>query len=77
MADPTCPKCGAHAFELVEGSPINSQLKVMFMQCAVCGVVVGGMDSMNLGSILLEQSRIMRQIAQRLDIDIESEPDAV
>ena len=76
MADPTCPKCSANAFELAEASPLNSQLKVMFMQCAVCGVVVGVMDLMNLGSLLLEQSRIMRQIAQKLDIYVESEPDA-
>lgn len=76
MAEPNCPRCGQHVFELVEGAPLNSQLKIMFTQCAGCGAVVGVMDSINLGSILLEQSRIIRKIAQRLDIDVESETDA-
>lgn len=76
MAEPICPRCGEHAFELVEGAPLNSQLRVMFMQCAACGAVVGVMDSMNLGSLLLEQGRVLQRIARTLGIDIERETDA-
>lgn len=76
MAEPSCPRCGEHAFELVEGAPLNSQLRVMFMQCASCGAVVGVMDFMNLGSLLSEQGRVIRKIAQALNIDTETEKDA-
>lgn len=75
MAEPACPRCGEHTFEMVEGAPLNSHLKVMFMQCATCGAVVGLMDLMNLGGMLLEQGRLLRKIAQALGVELENEAD--
>lgn len=73
MAKPTCLRCGEHTFEMAEVAPLDSQLKVTFMQCATCGAVVGVMDIMNLGSMLLEQGRFIRKIAQKLGVDLEDE----
>lgn len=73
MAESTCPRCGDHTFEMVEGAPLASQLKVMFMQCATCGAVVGVLDLMNLGSMLLEQGRLISRIAQKLGVNLEDE----
>lgn len=48
MALPTCIKCGGHSFETQVHSPIRSRYKVIFIQCASCGGVVGTMDYYNI-----------------------------
>jgi hypothetical protein len=65
-------KCGYNVFELVESSPLGSNFKFLFLQCAKCGGVAGALDYLNIGSVLTEQSRILRKIAAALEIDIES-----
>jgi hypothetical protein len=41
MAASQCLKCGNHFFESVVKIPIGSPRRVMFVQCSVCGGVVG------------------------------------
>lgn len=49
MANSTCIKCGNNAFEMVERTPIGSNYKFWFIQCAKCGGVVGVTDYLNTG----------------------------
>ncbi|CAH1053998.1 hypothetical protein [Paenibacillus pseudetheri] len=49
MAQSKCLGCGGTRFEMVENSPTGSQYKLMFVQCASCGGVVGVMDYYNVG----------------------------
>lgn len=74
MPEPTCVKCGNNTFELVESSPLGSNFKFLFLQCSNCGGVAGALDYLNIGSILTEQSNLLRKIAEALRIDIESDP---
>jgi hypothetical protein len=71
MPEPTCVKCGNHSFELVESAPHSSNFKFLFLQCAQCGGVAGVLDYLNLGSILTEQSKLLRKMARALNIDSE------
>ncbi|MCX6121624.1 MAG: hypothetical protein NTX44_08395 [Ignavibacteriales bacterium] len=41
MATSQCLKCGNRFFESVVKIPIGSPRRVMFIQCSVCGGVVG------------------------------------
>lgn len=73
MPEPTCVKCGNTAFELVESSPLGSNFKFLFLQCSNCGGVAGVLDYFNIGSLLTEQSKLLRKIAEVLKIDVESD----
>ena len=72
MPEPICMKCGYNVFELVESSPLGSNFKFLFLQCAKCGGVAGSMDYLNIGSVLTEHSIILRKLAAALEINIES-----
>lgn len=52
MAMSSCPKCGNGHFEMKEHSPKGSQFKIMLIQCASCGTVVGVTDFYNIPSLL-------------------------
>lgn len=52
MARATCVKCDSNNFEVVENTPRTSNFNLLFVQCASCGGVVGGMDYFNIGSML-------------------------
>ena len=54
MAYSTCAKCGNNHFEIKENSPVGSRYKLMFVQCASCGSVVGVMEYYNIGTKLEE-----------------------
>lgn len=71
MPEPTCVKCGNDAFELVESSPLGSNFKFLFLQCSKCGGVAGALDYLNIGSILTEQSNLLRKVAEALRVDVE------
>jgi hypothetical protein len=62
MATSTCPKagCGSHRFEMVENTPSGSAYKLMFIQCASCGTVVGVMDYFNIGNLLKKVAKALR-----------------
>ena len=53
MAVSKCPKCEGMSFELVENSNvIKANFKIMFIQCALCGTVVGTTDYYNTPSLI-------------------------
>lgn len=52
MARSSCPKCGGHRFEMSEFEPEHSRFKIMFIQCASCGTVVGVTDFHNIPVLL-------------------------
>ena len=61
MAVSTCPKCPGTTFEVVEASPIGAPSKLVFIQCASCGAVVGVKD-------YLDTQTVIDEIAKKLDI---------
>lgn len=69
MPEPTCIKCAHTVFELVESSPIGSDFKFLFLQCENCGGVAGVLDYLNIGSALIEQNKLLRKVAQALNVD--------
>jgi hypothetical protein len=52
MATSTCIKCGGTRFEVRENTPRDSAFKLMFVQCAACGGVVGVQEYYNIGGML-------------------------
>ncbi len=53
MARSSCPKCEGTTFEMVEKNDVrNSTFKVMFIQCASCGAVVGTTDYFHVPTLL-------------------------
>lgn len=63
MARSTCPKCDNTRFEVKVVTPNGSNFKLQFVQCSVCGAVVGVLERLNLGSLLI---LICRQLGIRL-----------
>ena len=59
MATSRCAKCESRRFEMKEAEPETSKYKVMFIQCASCGAVVGVVDYYNVPSLLGKIGRKM------------------
>lgn len=59
----TCVKCGGKTFESVDNSPIGSNFKYSFIQCATCGGVVGVVEFINLYATL-------QRIAEKLGVRV-------
>lgn len=65
-----CPKCENYAFELEENTPAGSRYRLLFVQCAACGTVVGVLDFFNIGDVLKHVERMVEGIANRLGSSI-------
>ena len=52
MATSKCPKCDSTSFEMKETLPRGSEYKVMFIQCSLCGAVVGVTDYFNTAVLI-------------------------
>jgi predicted nucleic-acid-binding Zn-ribbon protein len=52
MAVSNCPKCESTSFELKAGEAKGSKHKLMYIQCASCGGVVGVTDYYNIPFLL-------------------------
>ncbi|MGD1046691.1 MAG: hypothetical protein ABR936_15390 [Bacteroidota bacterium] len=50
MATSQCLKCGNRYFESVVKIPIGSPRRIMFVQCSVCGGVVGVQEEHGMNS---------------------------
>ena len=61
MAKSKCPRCESTDFEMEKAEPKGSRFKMMFIQCASCGAVVGVTDYFDISALL-------DQIARRLGI---------
>ena len=68
MAQSTCSKCGHHVFELRETEPMGSKYKFYFVQCALCGTVVGVVEYYHVGTRLKRIENLLTPIMQRLGI---------
>jgi hypothetical protein len=60
MATSTCVKCGGSQFETKEATPKGSSFKLVFVQCAGCGGVVGVMDFYNIGQEMQEIKKALK-----------------
>jgi hypothetical protein len=63
MAASTCVKCGSTSFDMVRVEPKASPYVLMFVQCSSCGGVVGVLESLNIGSLIIK-------LAARLGLDL-------
>jgi hypothetical protein len=70
MAMSTCPKCNNHTFEVQIAEPIGSAYKLLFVQCAACGAVVGVMDALNIGALLEMQGAAIKKIARAVNTSV-------
>jgi hypothetical protein len=66
MATSSCPKCGSTSFETATVEPSGSAFKLVFVQCAVCGGVVGVVEYNNVGSMIDRQNKAIREIARKV-----------
>ncbi len=66
MAWSTCPKCNNHNFEVVEKSLAGSNFNLSFVQCMVCGTVVGVIDSNNYANKLNELENKVSSLSDRM-----------
>jgi predicted nucleic-acid-binding Zn-ribbon protein len=57
MAAATCIKCGSHHFETNVQEPTGANFKLIFIQCAVCGGVVGVTEYWNVGQRLTDLAK--------------------
>jgi len=60
MATSQCLKCGNRYFESVVKIPIGSPRRIMFVQCSVCGGVVGVQEEQ--GQNLKKNSELIEPI---------------
>jgi hypothetical protein len=63
MAASTCVKCGSTGFELKDVLT-ESPWKLYFVQCSRCGGVVGVLDDQNIGGMLRQRNKALRQIPE-------------
>jgi NAD-dependent SIR2 family protein deacetylase len=65
-----CVKCENTIFEIVEKEPNNARFKMMFVQCAKCGGVVGVTDYTNVPRMIKNlEGKLgeIEKIVKRLD----------
>ena len=60
MAQSKCIKCNGITFEMVENTPLNSNFKLMFVQCQTCGTVVGVLPYENA-------AELVRKLTKKID----------
>ena len=65
-----CPSCKNGTFKIEENAPSNSPYKLIFVHCSSCGTVVGVMDYLNIGDLLLAQNRALKEIANTLGVSV-------
>ena len=63
MPTSRCAHCESRQFELKEAEPRDSRFKLMFIQCASCGRVVGVTDAHNVPNLI-------HRLARKLGVDL-------
>lgn len=61
-----CGACGNVYFEIKEVSPAGARYKLFFVQCKKCGVPAGVQDYFNIGSLLTDQEKKIKDIEKRV-----------
>ena len=74
MAFSKCMRCECATFEVVEAEPHDSNYKLLFVQCRRCGGVVGALDCMNIGAMLVKQFEAIQKIADHLGVKVFDRP---
>ena len=73
MGQSKCANCGFEYFEVVKNKPQNSEVDLLFVQCASCGTVVGLINEFNTEVItksIEEQFLKLQEITTTLDHNI-------
>ena len=68
LAASKCGFCSHTRFELKEGTPVHSNYKIFYVQCASCGAVVGTQEYKNAGALLVELSAAVKKIARHFGV---------
>ncbi len=67
LATSKCAQCKSTTFEVVITEPAKSNFKLLFVQCAACGSVVGVLDFMNIGTMIHDQDQVLKRITAMLN----------
>lgn len=62
----SCAKCGGGNFKVVEKEPQGSNFKLNFVQCSSCNAPIGVLDFFNLGSLMKDQEKSIKNLDNRL-----------
>lgn len=67
-----CPKCpNGSTFKLSTKAPKDSRFKLSYIECTSCGAVVAIMDVENIGAMLHEQNKALKQIAAKVGASVD------
>ncbi len=70
MATSSCVKCSGTRFELKELNVSGSKFRLMAVQCASCGGVVGVQEAYNAGGLLLDQNKALKKMAAAQGVSV-------
>jgi helix-turn-helix protein len=73
MATSKCLSCNGVKFEIKESEPAESTFKVMMVQCASCGGVVGTMGYFDAGVLSKsnqEELKIIKEKIERIEFNV-------
>jgi len=66
MMQSICPVCQNTTFEVVENTPQGSRYKVMFIQCAKCGSVLGVQPYEYIPLLVHKVQKMLLEIMKRM-----------
>ena len=66
MATSKCPSCGSTSFEVVEKDLPNFKYKMLFIQCAPCGSVVGTTTYFDAGMLAKQNQKAMEELKKEV-----------
>jgi predicted nucleic-acid-binding Zn-ribbon protein len=61
-----CGKCENSSFKVQEISPAGARYKMFTVQCSSCQTAIGVTDFFNLGSLLQDQEKKLKEMDGRL-----------
>ena len=73
MAMSKCVACGGFSFEIKQAEPSQSAFKLYFVQCSMCGGVVGVQEYHNIGAMLRDQNKAIKAIAAKVGVYVKLE----
>ena len=58
--------CGRSSFELVTAEPSGSRVKLNFIQCSSCGVVIGVTDYFSVGGMVSNLTGDIKKLSEEV-----------